>query len=327
VPVWLPGIHDATKLSVGDAHACVIVGPQNELWCWGDNTFVQLGDSRIKGSTASPIPFLRDGAALTGVTAFAAGRNSTCAVVEAGQVVCSGDSTDGVLGDDVGPEPAASVLVLRGAAFLTDALQIGIGLTHACIVNAMHGVECWGGNRAGQLGQGHKDPASPGAHAVRGLASGVDAIAVGSNHACALASGKVYCWGSNSYGELGTRDSSAANDEPSEVTGIDDATSVSAGVNATCVERRDHSTVCFGNDLYGQIGSTLEVVPSKGPIAPDVGALKHVRTKGYHACGIRQDGAAICWGKNASGELGLGTKSAAPVVSLSPVQPVRYVGR
>jgi alpha-tubulin suppressor-like RCC1 family protein len=54
-------------------------------------------------------------------------------------------------------------------------------------------------------------------------------VSAGIEHSCAvLSSGKVNCWGSNGYGQLGN-DSNVSGPTPVEVKGITTATQVSAG--------------------------------------------------------------------------------------------------
>jgi alpha-tubulin suppressor-like RCC1 family protein len=64
------------------------------------------------------------------------------------------------------------------------------------------GVECWGANGEGELGNGtHADSVVP--VPVSGL-SQVTEIVLGYQHACALvARGAVYCWGQDAMGQLG----------------------------------------------------------------------------------------------------------------------------
>jgi hypothetical protein len=74
-------------------------------------------------------------------------------------------------------------------------------------------------------------------------------------HACAwTAAGDLYCWGRNSYGELGDGTTSSR-------TGVVKATapggpvlSASAGNRQTCALRADHTLVCWGWTGAGELG-------------------------------------------------------------------------
>ena len=99
--------------------------------------------------------------------------------------------------------------------------------TFGCGVRRGGAVICWGANQYGQLGAGVM--AAPavqlGPTAVLSITD-ARAVSAGGSHACVLqTSGRVACWGFNSYGQLGdgtTRDSS----RPVEVAGVDDAIEV-----------------------------------------------------------------------------------------------------
>src|ERR1019366_2376064 len=65
-------------------------------------------------------------------------------------------------------------------------------------------VWAWGSNDAGQLGMGVPFPALPYPRKVPGL-SNITAIAAGSRHSVALTlDGKVFSWGDNTAGQMGT---------------------------------------------------------------------------------------------------------------------------
>jgi alpha-tubulin suppressor-like RCC1 family protein len=63
-------------------------------------------------------------------------------------------------------------------------------------------VKCWGWNFSGVLGDGTSSESHVPVQVVN-LASGVTAIALGGNHACAVVADGMKCWGNNMFGQLG----------------------------------------------------------------------------------------------------------------------------
>jgi len=89
-------------------------------------------------------------------------------------------------------------------------LLITAGLFHTCAVTTTGGVDCWGYNYDGELGNNSTaSQSNVPVHVVgvggTGLLSGIADITAGMYHTCAVSTTcGVYCWGNNGAGELGT---------------------------------------------------------------------------------------------------------------------------
>jgi alpha-tubulin suppressor-like RCC1 family protein len=196
---------------------------------------------------------------------------------------------------------------------------ISAGGEHTCAVRD-GGAWCWGRNDRGQLGNG--TTTLGGCYclttpvAVSGLSSGVSAVSAGGGHGCAVKNGGAWCWGANSYGQLGNGTSwylpewcsgTGCSTTPVAASGLATGVSaISAGASHTCAVK-DGGAWCWGYNNVGQLGndSTMESdVPvavsglSSGVSAISAGAL--------YTCAVK-DGGAWCWGYNPWGQLGNGT--------------------
>ena len=98
------------------------------------------------------------------------------------------------------------------------AQSLSTGAHHACALTSGGGINCWGLNENGQLGDGSKNnrlrPVS-----MPDLISGVRAVSSGFGHTCALTNtGGAKCWGRNWEGQLGSAQSSG--NQPVDVHGL-----------------------------------------------------------------------------------------------------------
>ena len=252
-PTTVTGLSDATTVEARHAHTCAI-RRTGQLVCWGDNAEGQLGDGTMLDRNA---PVAVPG--MTNVVAVALGDFHTCAVLQTGAVACWGKNNEGQLGDGTMTRRTTPTAVMG----ITDATQIATGETHTCAVHGAAGyVSCWGNNAFGRLGDGSTLRRLTPVRAS-GL-SGVVEVGVGYYHSCARrATGTVTCWGYNYHGQLGdgtwdTRYTGTVN-----VIGVTDAVDIGIGRYHSCVIRATGAGLCFGQNLYQQIGDNTTAAKNR----------------------------------------------------------------
>jgi alpha-tubulin suppressor-like RCC1 family protein len=265
-------------------------------------------------------------AAPTAVVSIGAGSSHACAVTADGIAKCWGDNFLGDLGDGSGMQQDSPVDVQGLIALAT---SIGAGTNHSCAVVG-GGVKCWGENNNGQLGQGFYNTHSPTPVDVVTLTSGVEEVAVGAAHSCALTTGGgLKCWGSSGSGQLGGGFpiGSGVGATPVDVVGLSSGVQdVSAGGGHTCAVTAGGGAKCWGTSGSGQVGDGGSTNTSPRATPVDVVGLtsgvQGIEAGSAHSCALTTGGGVQCWGNQSFGQLGNG------VVSFSAVQhaPVQVTG-
>lgn len=150
-------------------------------------------------------------------------------------------------------------------------------------------------------------------------------LVAGAGHVCVRRpSGSVYCWGGNTFGELGTGDTTNRT-TPAMSMGLSDSTALSAGGAHNCATRASGQLVCFGYSRYGQIGlgplGSTSRIPSPTAV-PGVTDFAQFITPNNATCVRQAAGTTVCWGEFAMlGEPSTDSRTApgAPVPGLSDV--------
>ena len=147
------------------------------------------------------------------------------------------------------------------------------------------------------------------------------ALSVGRYHACYVYDGSVYCWGSNSTGQLAQHPTSVTyKTTPTKVDGLTGVTGVATGDGHTCVLKSDGTVWCWGDGTYYATGgSSVSFTPTQ---VSGVSGATAITAGGNHTCALVAAGAIKCWGSGVSGELGNGSKSS----SQTPVAVCDGVG-
>ncbi|HEY5960854.1 MAG TPA: SpvB/TcaC N-terminal domain-containing protein, partial [Polyangiaceae bacterium] len=294
--VPLPGY----RVGVGEGHVCRMPGNKTSgtygtVYCLGDNTFGQLGSGHSQNlgdqlSEVGPSERPVDLGAERYAKSIALGRNHTCALLDNDQVKCWGSNEYGQLGvgdtrmrgrlaTDMGDNLPTVPL---GTGRYAKAISAGWYFSCALLDNDI--TKCWGQGTSLGTGQTANFGDNPSELGDNPTWSGVlveraKLLASGSDHSCVSNGAQITCWGMNGAGQLGLRDTRSRGNTPGDF--------ITQNVLDYTVDQTDLGT------FYGHWAS-IEGIAA-----------------GYQAtCAVISGGSVYrqlkCWGKNASGELGLG---------------------
>jgi len=314
----------ATRIAVGDRHACAILSG-GALRCWGEGSSGKLGYGNTNKIGDARTPASAGDVPVGGpVVQVAAGAQHTCAILATGRVRCWGLGGDGRLGygnttslGDSEPASAGGDIDLGGTA-----VEIAAGGKHTCARLDTGAVRCWGSAQQGRLGYanlvdiGDNEPA--GAAGDVDLGGPATQLSARTAHTCAIVAGNVRCWGAASRDRLGYGGATIVigdNEAPSTRPAIElggTAERVVAGGNHACALLTGGNVVCWGSNAAGQNGNPTreaigddETPGAAGPIA--LGGTAVELAAGFdHTCARLADGAVRCWGNGTSGRLGYG---------------------
>lgn len=294
------GSADWGALSAGSAATCGIRTTAT-LWCWGSNTWGQLG---LGDTTARTTP------AQVGPQAWRAvsvGGDHACGIRDDSSLWCWGNNAHGQVGDGTTTDRSAPVQV--GSASWS---AVSAGYRHTCAIAADGRLSCWGDNHTMELGTGTVDVDVTAPALVHPSDTWIS-VSAGPTFTCAVRStGTLSCWGDNSRSQLGdgTTTSRAA---PTVIGVATTWTAVSVGALHGCARQSDSTLWCWGTNLNGQVGDGTTATRTAPTQVAAVGTTAaSVSSGAAHSCALRRDGGVTCWGAGGRGQLGNGSLADAP---------------
>lgn len=333
-PVAVAGDIRFRAIAAGSDHVCGIA-QDSTAWCWGLNDYLELGSDatacnpNIRFVNCANRPQAVDGGLR--FDSISVGGYATCGLVRAAggarTAWCWGWNTHGEMGlGTIGDVVGAPAPVDGNQTFAA----LSLNRYHACAVDGLGSLFCWGSNIHGQLGADtirtprcDSGPAfdlfcAP-APILSAIGRTIRSVSAGGNHTCALdASGAAWCWGTAQEGALGTA-AAAGGPTPLAVSGGREYRMISAGDTHSCAITDGGQAWCWGINDAGQLGTAAptDLCPAFGSAKPCnrvpvavAGAPDLTRiSAGYdHTCGISTRGEVWCWGRGTEGQLGDGER-------------------
>ena len=142
---------------------------------------------------------------------------------------------------------------------------------------------------------------------VNGMPLVVTQVTAGANHTCAITpTGGAKCWGANTYGQLGTGNTTTSL-VPVDVFGLTSGVAqLSAGNRFTCAVTTAGAAKCWG--YGGKVGDgTSSARWHPTTVSGLASGVSEIATGYSHACAKTTAGGLKCWGRNSDNELGDGT--------------------
>jgi len=131
-------------------------------------------------------------------------------------------------------------------------------------------------------------------------------VAAGGGHACAVKTDEsLWCWGSNSNGQIGDG-TYGAHLEPWRVGTSNDWESPALGASHSCAVRLDDTLWCWGDNVDGRLGDGTTMTRLEPVPVASIGGVVEAACGAYHTCAVTAEGGLFCWGRNFEWQLGEG---------------------
>ena len=317
------------QISAGYDHTCGVLS-DGRAFCWGSNTYGQLGTGNNTSST-SPVQVKTTGALRDKtIVQIAAGTQFTIALDSDGVVYTWGIYSYGQLGNgsactsclgSSSPGSIASAGVLAGKTIKS----ISAGDMHGLTIDANGLAHSWGYNAYCGLGYGACSSSSSNVDfkktiPVDVLSTGalngktLSMIYGGKRYSAALSNeNKIYTWGLNTYGQLGIgntyNQSSPIAVSTSGVLSGKVIEKVSAGDSAILALDSNGVVYSWGRNNAGQLGinsttnaTSPALVVSNGVLNSKV--IVDIAEGKEHSLALDSNGIVYSWGNYGYGELG-----------------------
>jgi alpha-tubulin suppressor-like RCC1 family protein len=168
-------------------------------------------------------------------------------------------------------------------------------------------VYTWGGNNAGQMGNGESILYTSVPLPIDGLRDVRTVIAGGSSSVALLGNGSVWAWGKVHYQVIGDGRTDAERGTPAPVAGLAGVMMLDSSYDNLIALKADGTVLTWGSNYTGQLGDGTRT--NRDAFLPVRGlqTAKAVAQGDSHSVALLRDGTVWAWGDNYDGQLGEGS--------------------
>ena len=344
------GAGTIVQVAAGTGHT-LLVTSSGQLFALGTNAAGQLGIAPAS-ATAMPVPTpVTLPGAIGSVTQAAAGAGFSLALTSSGQLYAFGSNQYGQLGNSTNngtttANPTPTLVTLPGQ--VGTITQVAAGQAHSFALTSSGQLYAFGYNQYGQLGSTTNNGTTtatptPTLVALPGQIGAIAQVAAGGYHSLALtASGQVFAFGWNYYGQVGNdtnNGTNTANPTPALVTlpaQAGAATQIAAGAYHSLASTGTGQLYAFGGNQSGQLGNATNnntgnanPVPAQVTLAGRVGSITQFAGGDDDSLVVTSSGQLFSFGDNNFGQLGRatnsGTMAANPTPTLATLAPATTI--
>jgi alpha-tubulin suppressor-like RCC1 family protein/uncharacterized protein YkwD len=275
IPVPVPSLTGVTAIAAGGFHTLALMS-DGSVMAWGLNQWGQLGDgTNTNRSAPGQVPNLHD------VIAIAGGLNHSLALTSDGRVLTWGQNDFGQLGDGTTNSRSTPAQV----AELSSVKAISGGWEHSLALKTDGSVWAWGENNQGQVGDNtHTRRLTPVKVAFSpSVSAAIVVIAAGGVHNLALEqSGRVWTWGGNAFGQLGTGDT-IDRSTPVQPVNVHEVSAIAADWVFSLALRQDGTVWGWGSNSSGQLGDNTTINRSTPVQVLGLPSVSAIAAGGFHS--------------------------------------------
>jgi alpha-tubulin suppressor-like RCC1 family protein len=302
------------------------------VYSFGGNLQGELGKAApMNDPTPSAVALPAAAGAATSITA---GAEHSLVIGSDRRLYVFGSNTYGQLGNggnlnSTTPNPTPTAVSLPGATGPVARAAGGEDFTLALTSTGQ--LFSFGNNVLGELGRGIDDGGTDVPRptpALVALPASVRLVAAGEFQALAASGDRLYSWGENNFGQLGTSGhygTLTASPAPAQVmlTHTGTLTGIAAGGEHTVVLTSTGEVFTFGNNQYGQLGRSVAGAtssPTPGLVSfPGIsGSIVAIAAGQSHTLALSSAGQLYAFGDNFSGRLGNSVNDRAHAANQTP---------